>query len=354
MNMKIITTLIAAAFAVTSFQARAEVNEVKLARQFGLHYLPLVLMEKHNLIEKAAAAAHVDLKASWLQISASGINESLLSGAIDVSATGTGPLVLMWDRTHGNLGVKGIAAISEVPMILTSRNPSFKSLKDMSSKDRIAMPAVGLGSMQAVTLKAAAVDLFGKGAVNKFDANVVAMTHPDAAAALLSGKSEVNAHFTAAPYSYMELQDPKIHRVLSSYDVWGGQSTLITINATTAIKLGLATPRLGVVYGRGIATYMNDGGMDLAPAVSTIFQPPSVILVPRSEAVKLLGVSAYVDFQWAKAWSSAIGYSFTKVENTNFAVGGAAAAICAAAMTYGSSQQWTRSHRCFISGASRP
>jgi len=52
--------------------------------------------------------------------------------------------------------------------------------------------------------------------------------------------------------------------------------------------------------------------------VSTIFQPPSVILVPRSEAVKLLGVSAYVDFQWAKAWSSAIGYSFTKVENTNF------------------------------------
>jgi NitT/TauT family transport system substrate-binding protein len=103
----------------------------------------------------------------------------------------------------------------------------------MSSKDRIAMPAVGLGSMQAVTLKAAAVDLFGKGAVNKFDANVVAMTHPDAAAALLSGKSEVNAHFTAAPYSYMELQDPKIHKVLSSYDVWGGQSTLITINATT-------------------------------------------------------------------------------------------------------------------------
>jgi len=97
-----------------------------------------------------------------------------------------------------------------------------------------------------------------------------------------------------------------------------GHNTGWGINATTAIKLGLATPRLGVVYGRGIATYMNDGGMDLAPAVSTIFQPPSVILVPRSEAVKLLGVSAYVDFQWAKAWSSAIGYSFTKVENTNF------------------------------------
>ena len=60
-----------------------------------------------------------------------------------------------------------------------------------------------------------------------------------------------------------------------------GQDTGWGVNATTAIKLGMATPRLGVVYGRGIATYMNDGGMDLAPAVSTILQPPSLILVPR-------------------------------------------------------------------------
>ncbi len=97
-----------------------------------------------------------------------------------------------------------------------------------------------------------------------------------------------------------------------------GQETGWGINATTAVKLGLATPRLGIVYGRGIATYMNDGGMDLAPSVSTIFEPPSVILVPEAEAVKLLGVSAYVDFQWSKHWSSSAGYSFTKVDNTNF------------------------------------
>ena len=60
-----------------------------------------------------------------------------------------------------------------------------------------------------------------------------------------------------------------------------GHKTGWGINATTAFKLGFATPRLGVVYGRGIATYMNDGGMDLAPSVSTIFEPPNVILVPR-------------------------------------------------------------------------
>lgn len=97
-----------------------------------------------------------------------------------------------------------------------------------------------------------------------------------------------------------------------------GHETGWGLNATTAIKLGLATPRLGIVYGRGIATYMNDGGMDLAPSVSTIIAPGTIILVPEAEAVKLLGISAYVDFQWAKQWSSAVGYSFTKVDNTNF------------------------------------
>jgi hypothetical protein len=78
------------------------------------------------------------------------------------------------------------------------------------------------------------------------------------------------------------------------------------------------TPRLGVVYGRGIATYMNDGGMDLAPAVDTILAPGSILIVPKAEAVKLLGVSAYVDVNWTKRWTSAFGYSFTKVDNTNF------------------------------------
>jgi hypothetical protein len=97
-----------------------------------------------------------------------------------------------------------------------------------------------------------------------------------------------------------------------------GQETGWGLSASTAIRLGLATPKLSLVYGRGIATYMNDGGMDLAPSVSTIFEPPSVILVPEAEAVKLLGVSAYVDFQWSKYWTSSAGYSFTKVDNTNF------------------------------------
>jgi len=98
-----------------------------------------------------------------------------------------------------------------------------------------------------------------------------------------------------------------------------GHKTGWGVDVTSVIKISPATLRLGVVYGRGIATYMNDGGMDLAPAIDVIQQqPPGLILVPRAEAVKLLGISAYSDFNWSKEWTSSIGYSFDKVDNTNF------------------------------------
>ena len=104
-----------------------------------------------------------------------------------------------------------------------------------------------------------------------------------------------------------------------------GSQTGWGVNLTGSFKASLATFRLGVVHGRGIATYMNDGGMDLAPAAELGPIPPIFPLPPEflgtlldAEAVKLLGISAYVDLQWTKQLSSALGYSFTKVDNTNF------------------------------------
>jgi hypothetical protein len=104
-----------------------------------------------------------------------------------------------------------------------------------------------------------------------------------------------------------------------------GSETGWGVNLTGSFKASLATFRLGVVHGRGIATYMNDGGMDLAPAASLGPVPPIFPIPPEflgtlldAEAVKLTGISAYVDLQWTKQLSSALGYSFTKVDNTNF------------------------------------
>jgi hypothetical protein len=74
--------------------------------------------------------------------------------------------------------------------------------------------------------------------------------------------------------------------------------------------------RLQVVYGEGIASYMNDGGMDLAPRAT--FDSEDELVDLAAEAVPLTGVLAYFDHYWSDKWSSSIGYSYTEVDNTNF------------------------------------
>jgi hypothetical protein len=97
-----------------------------------------------------------------------------------------------------------------------------------------------------------------------------------------------------------------------------GHKTGWGINLGTSLNVSLATLRLGAVYGRGIASYMNDGGMDMGPNVAVIQQPGSLVLVPSAEAVELFGMTAYVDLNWSERWTSSIGYSFDQVENTTY------------------------------------
>jgi DcaP outer membrane protein len=73
---------------------------------------------------------------------------------------------------------------------------------------------------------------------------------------------------------------------------------------------------LSLVYGDGIASYMNDGGMDIAPQTSP--GGPINGLAIGSKAVPLTGVMAYYDHYWNSQLSSSIGYSYTQVNNTNF------------------------------------
>lgn len=104
-------------------------------------------------------------------------------------------------------------------------------------------------------------------------------------------------------------------RVTSAEPFRDGSETGWGINLGSAINtVGKDKVLLQVVYGEGIANYMNDGGMDLAPRVT------GAPLAPRLEAevVPLTGVLGYYDHWWNPKWSSSIGYSFTEVDNTNF------------------------------------
>jgi NitT/TauT family transport system substrate-binding protein len=111
-----------------------------------------------------------------------------------------------------------------MPIYLNSVNPDVKSIKDFTEKDRIALPAVKV-SIQAVTLQMAAEQAFGPGQHGKLDALTVSLSHPDGMAQMMSGRSEISAHFTSAPFMYQELADKRVRKVLDSYEVLGGPHT---------------------------------------------------------------------------------------------------------------------------------
>ena len=105
-------------------------------------------------------------------------------------------------------------------------------------------------------------------------------------------------------------------RATSADDWTEGSETGWGINVGTVFNvLEKDAVRLQVVYGEGIANYMNDGGMDLAPNAS---HADGVVTDVEAKAVPLTGVLAYYDHYWSAKWSSSIGYSFTEVDNTNF------------------------------------
>ena len=87
------------------------------------------------------------------------------------------------------------------------------------------------------------------------------------------------------------------------------------LNLTSNINaVGEDVVHLGLVYGHGIASYMNDGGTDLAPACTIVAQA-CVVGTVKAEAVPLLGITAYYDHYWSEKFSSALGYSETRVDN---------------------------------------
>lgn len=212
-----------------------EVKEIRVAKQFGISYLPMIVMEERKLFEKHALAAGLgNVGATWTQLSAGPpMNDALLSGNLDFASGGVGPLVTIWNRTRGILDVKGVAAIASMPLYLNTINPAVKTLKDFTDKDRIALPAIKV-SLQAVMLHMAADQQLGRH--DALDHLTVSMSHPDGMTAMMSGKSEITAHFTSAPFMYQELQDPRVRRVVNSYDVLGGPATFTVLWATSRFR----------------------------------------------------------------------------------------------------------------------
>ena len=142
--------------------ARAEADTIRIAIQPGLTYLVMNVMQHQTLIEKYAAAAGLpSVKAEFLRLAAgNNVNDAVISGAVDVGATGVPPFLLMWAKTRGSVDVRAIAPFNSMQLALVTRNPAVQRLEDLGPNNRIALPGVG-SSSQAIMLQMAAARAFG-------------------------------------------------------------------------------------------------------------------------------------------------------------------------------------------------
>ena len=72
--------------------------------------------------------------------------------------------------------------------------------------------------------------------------------------------------------------------------------------------------RLQAVYGEGVQNYMNDAPVDVGAAHRT---PATRRGRSRARSLPLFGLVAFIDFNWSEQASSAIGYSFLEIDNSN-------------------------------------
>jgi NitT/TauT family transport system substrate-binding protein len=217
---------------VAAAPARAE-GKIRIAEQFGVVYLLLNVAQDQKLIEKHGKKNGVEIDVDWVKLSGGGaVNDALLSGSIDIAGAGVGPLLTIWDRTDGKQNVRAVASLGNFPYYLVSTNPKVKTIADLTDADRIALPAVTV-SVQARILQMAAAKQWGIGEFKRLDRLTQSIPHPDAAAAVIAGQTEINGHFATPPFQDQELAgNPKAHIVLNSYEVQGGPSSSTVLYAT--------------------------------------------------------------------------------------------------------------------------
>lgn len=217
--------------------AQAETDEVVLARQFGIGYLPLTVMHEHGLVEEKLAEAGLEgTTVTWSRFgSGSAANDAMLSGRLDFAAGGTGPAIILWDRTRDNVKVHGVAALSSMPNYLISRAPDIKNIRDFTENDRIAMAGAG-SSVQTVYLQMAAAKEWGVDEFRRLNSLMVNLPHPEGLNAMLSGSAGIRSTFTTPPFQYIGLQEDDTHVVLNSYDVMGGPNTFLMVWSTDKFR----------------------------------------------------------------------------------------------------------------------
>ncbi len=240
MKVRIQAAALAAAVLVSPLMtsARAEVSELRMATQFGIGTLPMVIVQQKQLLEKHLTAAGLgSTKVTWRQFPGGNpMNEGLLSGSLDIVSGGATVFITLWARAKGTpLATRGIGAVSALPLELLTRNPKVNKIEDLGENDRIAVTTLKV-SVHAILLQMAAEKLWGPSGPDRINKLTVQIPHGDAAAAMISQAGEINNHFTASPFQELELRHKHIRKISSAQEILGAPATYMIAYTTEKFK----------------------------------------------------------------------------------------------------------------------
>ncbi len=228
--------------------SRAEVSEVRMATQFGIGAMPMIIMQRQKLLEAQAVKQGLpEPKVTWRQFPGGNpINEGILSGSLDIGSAGATVFITLWANAKGTpVAVRGFGAVSALPLYLNTRDPKVKSIKDLDASDKVAVTTLKV-SVHAILLSMAAEKTWGPENSTRLDKLVVQLPHGDAAAAMISSAGEINNHFTAPPFQEIELKHPHIRRILTAEEILGGPATYMIAYATE--KFAQANPKTSQAF----------------------------------------------------------------------------------------------------------
>ncbi len=212
--------------------APAAAEDVRIGIGYGLAFLPAYICEDAKLVEKYGKEAHLDLKVSYQRYAGAGaLQQAIVAGALDMGPFGTAPLLAAWDKAKETpRQILAVSGITTLPLVLLTNRTNVRTLADFRATDRIAIPAST--APQRYLLQMQAEKMFGQ--YDRLRKQIVVMSHPDAAAALLAETGPVAGYFSSAPYTAIELADDRIHKVLTSTDVIDGKASFLIMGATKA------------------------------------------------------------------------------------------------------------------------
>ena len=160
-----------------------------------------------------------------------------MSGSLDIVSGGTTVFITLWAKAKGTpQAVRSAGAISALPLWFMTRNPNVKKLEDLGDKDKIALTTVKV-SVHAILLQMAAEKIWGPAQFEPVRSrSPSAFRTATRWAPWCRSAHEINNHFTAPPFQYVEAKTPGVRRITTAQEILGGPASYMVSYATEKFR----------------------------------------------------------------------------------------------------------------------